>query len=220
MSAAVHATANSLNIVRIIAVVDTREWVEGPDDRWYAIPGSGQTHKCCRCGRNHEVHAEVELGDRSSAVVGTGCMKQTSMETPFRRRVGRLDAAAKRLAKQRAQLEGAKRALAVREQAHKDAHALEVPPMVVSDSGYMIHPYRADIANPKATGAGKTPEHAKESCRTEFRHVMTERFAREGGVSNIRARWTSFRWRQEIEDLEVKIKKTKSKLDADKMNTR
>jgi len=35
-------------------------------------PGTGEPHNCDRCGRAHEVHATVELGDGLLAVVGTG----------------------------------------------------------------------------------------------------------------------------------------------------
>ncbi len=41
------------------SVVDTREWVEGADDKWHPIPGSGSGRSCDRCGRTHEIHATV-----------------------------------------------------------------------------------------------------------------------------------------------------------------
>ncbi len=31
-----------MKITRVISVEDTHHWEEGPDDRWYPIPGSGQ----------------------------------------------------------------------------------------------------------------------------------------------------------------------------------
>lgn len=70
---------NANHITKILAVVDTREYMED-GDRWVAIPGSGLENECERCGRLHEVHATVELADGTTAVVGTGCMKGESME--------------------------------------------------------------------------------------------------------------------------------------------
>lgn len=59
-------------------VVDTREWVEGPDDRWYAIPGSGSVRECDRCSRTHEIHATVIDANGATWTVGTGCMDADS----------------------------------------------------------------------------------------------------------------------------------------------
>ncbi len=73
-------------IVKILSVVDTREWEEGPDDKWYPIPGSGREHQCYRCGRLHEIHAEVLLDDGKTVVVGTGCMKESATELPLAKR--------------------------------------------------------------------------------------------------------------------------------------
>jgi hypothetical protein len=67
--------AATMKITRIIRIEDTRQYEEGPDDRWYPIPGSGVENQCARCGRMHEVHALVELEDNTSAVVGTGCAR-------------------------------------------------------------------------------------------------------------------------------------------------
>lgn len=69
----------SLRIVRVLSVVDTREYVED-GDRWVPVPGSGDLHECSRCGRVHEVHATVELSDGSTSLVGTGCAKGEEAE--------------------------------------------------------------------------------------------------------------------------------------------
>lgn len=69
-----------MKITKIISVEDTRQWEEGPDDRWYPIPGSGIKNNCGRCGREHEVHAVVELENNSQMIVGTGCMKADEAE--------------------------------------------------------------------------------------------------------------------------------------------
>ena len=70
---------NTLTIVRVLSIVDTREYIE-EGDRWVPVPGSGEQHECHRCGRIHEVHAHVVLSDGSEAVVGTGCAKGESAE--------------------------------------------------------------------------------------------------------------------------------------------
>ena len=86
---------SSLRIVRIIKVVDTREYEEGPGDRFYPIPGSGKEHECARCGRLHEVHALVQLETGDEAIVGTGCAARESLDmAPLFRKA---DGLAKRL---------------------------------------------------------------------------------------------------------------------------
>lgn len=72
-------TANPLRIVRILSIVDTREFQEISDGVFVAIPGSGIERECSRCGRTHEIHATVELADKTVAVVGTGCARGESM---------------------------------------------------------------------------------------------------------------------------------------------
>jgi len=66
-------------IVKIVSVVDTRQYEER-GDKWYPIPGSGTSNECARCGKPHEVHAEVALGNGKHIVVGTGCMRTDSAE--------------------------------------------------------------------------------------------------------------------------------------------
>lgn len=75
-------------IVKIISVVDTREYVED-GDRFVPIPGSGQARECDRCGRSHEVHASVLLDDGSQAIVGTGCMGEESLAREARNALAR-----------------------------------------------------------------------------------------------------------------------------------
>lgn len=70
-------------IVRILAVRDTRDWVED-GDRWVALPGTGAPRPCDRCGRDHEVHVDVELADGSTALIGQGCARGDSMEVAVR----------------------------------------------------------------------------------------------------------------------------------------
>ena len=68
-----------MNIIKVIKVVDTRTYEEGPDDKWHPIPGSGNVRQCDRCGKDHEIHAEVELEDGTHRIVGTGCSNHPSI---------------------------------------------------------------------------------------------------------------------------------------------
>jgi len=71
---------NGDEIVAIESVVDTRDYEEGPDDKWVPIPGSGDKRCCDRCGRNHEIHWQVTVkdsgGKKESRVMGGGCAQQ------------------------------------------------------------------------------------------------------------------------------------------------
>lgn len=71
-------------IVKILSVVDTREYEEIADGVFKPIPGSGIESFCARCGAPHEVHATVQLADKNTAVVGTSCMKGSSLEKEAR----------------------------------------------------------------------------------------------------------------------------------------
>ena len=73
------AVKSGTRIVRVLAVVDTREYQE-EGDRIVPVPGSGNPRPCDRCGRMHEVHATVLLDDGDEAVVGTGCAAQENVE--------------------------------------------------------------------------------------------------------------------------------------------
>jgi hypothetical protein len=92
-----------IRIVRWLSVRDTRQYEEVRDGVWKPIPGSGTVAQCARCGRDHEVHATVELSDGTSEVVGTGCAAQGSME-PSVARFESADRAAKRIAQLQSQL--------------------------------------------------------------------------------------------------------------------
>lgn len=121
---------NTADIVRIIRVTDTREWVEGPDDKWRAVPGTGDERECERCGRAHEVHATVELSDGTVAVIGTGCAKGSTMERKLRSSAS----AAKTTARLRGQLAAAQAALATAQAVHVGVDALELPPITEDET--------------------------------------------------------------------------------------
>lgn len=72
------------DIVKVLKVLDTRNYEEVEPDIWKPIPGTGIENECQRCGRMHEVHAYVQLRDGRTAVIGTGCCKQESMDVQTR----------------------------------------------------------------------------------------------------------------------------------------
>lgn len=65
--------AGPVGELTVESVVDTREWVEGADDKWHPIPGSGSGRSCDRCGRTHEIHATVTDSTGATFTVGVGC---------------------------------------------------------------------------------------------------------------------------------------------------
>lgn len=114
-----------MRVAKIHAVRDTREWVEGPGDRWVPVAGSGSVRDCDRCGRSHEVHAEVEYEDGTTAVVGTGCMGEGKDPAL---KIGRsLGSMSGTLARTRAELEVARKRYAAICDAFDQAQALPVP---------------------------------------------------------------------------------------------
>lgn len=60
--------------MKILAVIDTREYIQGPDDKFFPVPGSGDLNICDRCGKGHEVHYHIEFEGKEK-VVGGGCAK-------------------------------------------------------------------------------------------------------------------------------------------------
>lgn len=98
---AVNLVPMNAAIVRILSVIDTRQYIE-QGDRFVPVPGSGDANECARCRRLHEVHATVELADGSRVVVGTGCMTSESLDVQRALKSGA--GQAKRLAALRAEL--------------------------------------------------------------------------------------------------------------------
>jgi hypothetical protein len=115
-------------IARILAVRDTRDVIE-VGDRFVPVPGSGVLRPCDRCGREHEIHVDVELSDGRQANIGSGCAKGESMEVQSRLKSA--VSAAKTRSKLRVELELAKAQLAKSEQAWRAVQALPLPPAVL-----------------------------------------------------------------------------------------
>lgn len=68
-----------MKIMKVVSVVDTREYEE-QGDSFVPIPGSGNSHVCGRCTREHEIHWTVLLEGGEQAVVGGSCAKSGSLD--------------------------------------------------------------------------------------------------------------------------------------------
>jgi hypothetical protein len=111
-------------IVRILDVRDTRDRIE-VGDRWVPVPGTGQLRPCDRCGREHEIHVDVELSDGRRANIGLGCAKGESMEVQSRLKSA--VSAAKTRSRLRAELAVAREEHARAAQAWREIEALQAP---------------------------------------------------------------------------------------------
>ena len=111
-------------IVRILAVRDTRQ-SEEIGDRFVKIPGSGNIRSCDRCGKDHEIHVDVELSNGKTAVIGQGCAKTESLDVQAR--IKSAVSGAKTHARLAAELAAARKALASAESAWDAAQALALP---------------------------------------------------------------------------------------------
>lgn len=60
---------------RILDITDTRQFEQDEDERWRAIPGTGDPRPCDRCGKEHEIHVSVEKESGERCVVGLGCAR-------------------------------------------------------------------------------------------------------------------------------------------------
>jgi hypothetical protein len=88
--------------MKILKIEDTRDYEEGPNDKWIPIPGSGIANECERCDKLHEVHVTVQDGEKVF-VVGTGCAKKENMITDKQAKTG--TSTAKTIAKWQAIIE-------------------------------------------------------------------------------------------------------------------
>ncbi len=126
-----------MKITRIISVVDTRSYEEHEDGKFHAIPGSGVVRQCDRCGREHEVHATVELEDGKTAIIGTGCM--TAEDSESAEKLRSMDAAAKRLARLRAEKAAYERILADWQTIRAEVKSIPVPEPTITLESTTYH---------------------------------------------------------------------------------
>ena len=160
-----NVTSKPPTIARILDVRDTRDRIE-VGDRWVAVPGTGIQRPCDRCGREHEIHVDVELSDGRRANIGLGCAKGESMEVQ-----GRLKSAvsaAKTRSKLRAELAVAQEELATAAQAWREVEALPAPTPELLEEIPVSHGTRQDWGMGDAQvwtlgGTSSTPSVARRS---------------------------------------------------------
>lgn len=119
-----------MKIKKILKVVDTREY-ELIGDKCVVVAGSGTENECARCRRTHFVHAYVELDDGSTAVVGTGCMKEESTEVQTHAK--KLASQAKRLATLKAKLANLVKRQELRNSIKERVAKMCVPKIVITE---------------------------------------------------------------------------------------
>lgn len=177
-------------IVRILSVTDTRQW-DDAGGKWAPIPGSGEEHACDRCGRRHEVWAQVLLDDDSQITVGTGCAKQEAPEVV--REMARRDRSAKRLRRLQHELVQAQDAWAHYQSVKSEVDALPAPEVEFSghiDGGSSIVFRMGDetVWQPAPRGADALREIRLEPHRREALEDCWRRreMARRGWVQSPR----------------------------------
>jgi hypothetical protein len=144
--------------MKIIKVVDTRKYEE-IDDKWYPIPGSGDTNICDRCNKGHEVHYHVEV-ENKEIVVGGGCAKKEGLISDSQHKS--LGSAIMTLSKNKAELEKLIKNFKIQSEIKEEVSKLEVPVitkeefpahgtahwMVMGDERVLVHD-RADLSERK-----------------------------------------------------------------------
>lgn len=193
-----------LAIVRIVAITDTRTYEE-QGDRWVPIPGSGDIRQCTRCHRDHEVHAEVELADGSSAVVGTGCAARETVHLAAAFRSG--EARAKRVKALRAELAKCEAAMARLEVARAIVAAMTVPEVTVT-VGRAREWSHADEYIFRCGDAMRSNglEWGTSRHRDETRYVV-EQWVK-NRVEEITGPWSTYTIHRDLEDVRARLKKT------------
>lgn len=116
--------------MKIIKVIDTRQYEEGPDDKWYPIPGSGESNVCARCDKTHEVHfyVEVDPGYKTIEIVGGGCAKQVGLISETQHKS--LGSAAITLAKNQSELARLLERKKLQEEIWSKVNSLPVPEII------------------------------------------------------------------------------------------
>lgn len=198
-------------IVRIIAVRDTRDRIE-VGDRFVPVPGSGQLRACDRCGREHEIHVDVELANGRRANIGSGCAKGETME--IQGRLKSAISAAKTRSKLRAELATAKEQLAaakavdaeVRKLPHPEPRLIEEIP----DPRGSRQIWAMDDANvwvlPGRTFDGERRQALTNSWRSDR--------ARERLKAQGMEHWYLDIYQRHVDDLEDRLEKIEKKLAA------
>lgn len=195
-------------IVRLLSVVDTRQYEE-VGDRWVPIPGSGLARDCARCGRQHEVHAEVLLEDGRTAVVGTGCAERSTMDPAVRAAVSSGDRAAKRLASLRAKLEGMLARNRAWDAGRVEVEALELPPLRVVPAESDAPAHHVAVLT-----LGTDADNYMVQFRSESRSDLEAALVRRWRDQQMRARGLRRHAEYEVEDLRRSIAQLERRLSS------
>jgi hypothetical protein len=185
---------------KILRVVDTRTYEE-VNDRWVPIPGSGNARECDRCGRLHEVHAEVQYPDGRIAVVGTGCMGLGSAvarrSASRAARIARLHAELRKLEAER------DRTCAAWE------HAVQLPVPAIVDQVHRTMPGIACGDVWVSTRFATTAQDLADRKALAVEHWHQKRAAEHLGVLSIRPLWS---YESRIRDVLDQLRKISSAL--------
>ena len=170
----------SARIVRIVSVVDTREYEEVSDGKFKPIQGSGSTATCSRCGRGHEVHATVELSDGTTTVVGTGCANKIDLSIEKEMRAAETHAKSGR--RLQAELTATQAKL---EQCSKvRAQILALPLPEIGEIEYLGHPW-IKMADAKVSCQfARTPEDYHERRNALIASWRDRRFLEHGSSAS------------------------------------
>lgn len=197
-------------ISRIIGVRDTRDRIE-VNDRLVPVPGSGDLRPCDRCGREHEIHVDVELSDGRRANIGSGCAKGETLEVQSRLKSA--ISAAKTRSRLSAELSIAKEDHAGSLQAWREVEAIRPPAPVLIEEA--LDDY----------GRGTRQVWGMDDARVWTTPGSREGFGTERRQALLNA-WRSVRYRergfelppysykQRVDDLAERLKKIERKLGA------
>lgn len=199
-------TNKPLTIARILDVRDTRDRIE-VGDRWVPVPGSGQLRPCDRCGREHEIHVDVELSDGRRANIGSGCAKGESMEVQSRLKSA--VSAAKTRSKLRAELALARDEHTRAAQAWDEVEALHAPsPELleeISDAHGTRQVWGMGDANVWTLGGRGFDAERRQALGNSWRR---NRYKERG------FELPPYSYKQRVEDLADRLKKIERKLSA------
>lgn len=196
-------------IIKILNVCDTRDWEEVAEDKWVAIPGSGDPHVCDRCGRMHEVHAEVLCDDNTKMVVGTGCAKG-EMADPIFKALKSSVSTLKTLKKLQAQLDSLKIKRHHREEVIKLVQDMPKPEITFKEEDYGYYEDKCPMA---VMGDAYVWLKLTNGKLTEERRTSLELSWEQNRERDLGCTKSLYSINAEIEYIENRIRKAENKLE-------
>lgn len=188
--------------MKINKVIDTRQYEEGPNDKWYPIPGSGESNVCNRCGKIHEVHYYVEVNGKEE-IVGGGCAKQSGMISEAQHKS--LGSAAISLAKNRAQLEKLNKEKEIQENIISQVEKFPLPEVVKESNGNKREIWKMENEKVWVEDWMDTSERMNSLIRGWRNRQESKLYGKNFSIYNTRNDVQSVQGR--IKKLEIKIKK-------------